>query len=139
MAVSLNTVFAVQSAMNYVYAWILLLLPKSIEDRPTAHGAFRKRAPDNAIVFKIARIGIPYYQTRATRYWHQRGDPAQTRQADSKLLHCTSLANKFSVQHKFGPLHQLSFRSTRDHCKDKEVLKTITLGKQPGPQHLMTP
>ena len=58
---------------------------------------------------------------------------------DSKLLHCTSLANKFSVQYKFGPLHQLSFRFTRDPCKDKDVLKTITLGKQPGPQHLMTP
>ena len=42
-------VFAVQSAMNYVYAWILLLLPRSIEDRPTAYGAFRKGAPNNAM------------------------------------------------------------------------------------------
>ena len=33
----------------YVYAWILLLLPRSIEDRPTAYGAFRKGAPNNAM------------------------------------------------------------------------------------------
>ena len=79
MAVSLNIVFAVQSAMNYVYAWILLLLPRSIEDRPTAYGAFRKGAPNNAMGhslqdrhprFKTAALHIFGKQVqRAVQIW----------------------------------------------------------------------